>query len=76
MNWSKNEEITFDYSTTMDDNKKIIKQSSGELWTMKCRCKTKKCRRIVDQFKTLPKKRKEFYIKNKLAPDFILKNFS
>jgi uncharacterized protein len=72
----KDEEITFDYSTTMNDNKKIIKQSSGELWTMKCKCKTKNCRGIVDQFKTLPKKTKDFYIKNKFAPDFILTKFS
>ncbi len=71
----KDEEITFDYSTTMNDNKKKIEKSGGGLWTMKCKCGSKNCRRIIDQFKTLPYERKEFYIKNKLVPDFIISKF-
>jgi uncharacterized protein len=70
-NIKKNEEITYDYSTTMDDNKKKIR----DLWTMKCKCKNKNCRKIIDQFKTLPKKRQNYYIKNKFAPDFILRKY-
>lgn len=69
---SKDEEIFYDYSTTMNDNKEKI----GDLWTMKCKCGSKNCRGVVDQFKTLPLERKIFYIKNKLAPDFILRRFA
>jgi len=72
----ENEEITFDYSTTMDDNKEKIEESGGGLWTMKCKCESKNCRKIVDQFKTLPLEVKENYIKNRLAPDFILNKFA
>ncbi|VVB78337.1 SET domain protein [uncultured archaeon] len=70
------EEITFDYSTTMDDNRKKIEDSGGILWTMKCKCGSKNCRKIVDQFRTLPLERQRYYIKNKSAPDFILKKFA
>ena len=70
------DEIYFDYSTTMNDNKEKIEDSGGILWTMKCKCRSKNCRKVVDQFKTLSKERQEFYIKNKYAPDFILRKFS
>ena len=70
------EEITYDYSTTMNDNKKLIEDFGGELWNVECNCKSKNCRGIIDQFKTLPKEVREFYIKNKFAPDFILRKFS
>ncbi len=71
----EDEEITYDYSTTMDDNREKIEVSGGGLWTMECNCGSGNCRGIVDQFKTLPNERKEFYIKNRLAPDFIIRNF-
>ena len=74
-NIKKDEELTYDYSTTMNDNEEKIKKSGGSLWTIKCRCGAKNCRGIIDQFKTLPKKRREFYLKNKYAPDFILREF-
>jgi len=70
------QEITYDYSTTMNDNKKIIEESGGRLWTMKCKCKNETCRGIIDQFKTLPNEVKTFYIKNKFVPDFIINKFS
>ena len=70
------EEITYDYSTTMNDNKEVIEADGDELWTETCNCKSKNCRGIIDQFKTLPKKVQEFYIKNRFAPDFILRKFS
>ena len=72
----KYDEIIYDYSTTMNDNKKIIEDSGGELWIIECKCGSKNCRGIIDQFKTLPKEVQEFYIKNKFAPDFILNKFS
>jgi len=71
----KDEEIFFDYSTTMNDNREKIELSGGELWTMECKCGSKNCRKVVDQFKTLPKELQEYYIINKLAPDFIINTF-
>jgi len=67
---SKDEEITFDYSTTMDDQ--IPRE---EQWTMKCKCKSPNCRKVVDQFKFLPRSVQKYYLDNKFAPDFILRNF-
>jgi len=75
-NIKKGEEITFDYSTTMNDNKEKIELSGGSLWTMKCKCGSKNCRGIVDQFKNLPLEKQKYYIKNKFAPDFILSSAS
>ncbi|NCN07479.1 SET domain-containing protein [Candidatus Falkowbacteria bacterium] len=69
------EEITFDYSTTMNDNEAKLLESDSILWTCKCKCGAKNCRKIIDQFKTLPQCRQKFYLDNKLAPDFILKKF-
>ncbi|MBI2631885.1 SET domain-containing protein [Candidatus Pacearchaeota archaeon] len=69
------EEINYDYSTTMNDNEERIKSAGRVLWTCKCNCMAKYCRGIIDQFKTIPKKRQEFYVKNKFLPDFMLKHF-
>ncbi|MAG38295.1 hypothetical protein CMI45_02830 [Candidatus Pacearchaeota archaeon] len=71
----KGEEITFDYSTTMSDDEERVHADDRELWDCKCSCGAKNCRKIIDQFKTLPKKRREFYLKNKYVPNFILKKF-
>lgn len=68
---NKNEEITFDYSTTMNDN-----LDREEQWTMECMCGSNNCRKIIDQFHLLPKEVQEFYIKNIFAPDFILRKFA
>ena len=70
------DEITFDYSTTMNDNREKIEESGGILWTMKCKCRSEKCRGIIDQFKTLPIETQKYYLQNKFAPDFILRKFS
>ena len=53
----KEEEITFDYSTTMNDNEEKIVKAGRSLWTSKCNCGANNCRGIIDQFKTLPKER-------------------
>lgn len=69
------EEITFDYSTTMDDDDEGTKKF-GEVWLRcKCNCGEKNCRGIIDQFPKIPREIQEFYLKNKLVPDFILKKF-
>ena len=69
------EEITYDYSTTMNDNKQKINAAGRRLWKCKCYCGSKNCRGIINQFKTLPKKRQLYYIKNKFMPDFMLNAF-
>jgi uncharacterized protein len=71
----KDEEIFYDYSTTMDDNKEKIEVGGGELWDMECKCGNDNCRRIISQFKTLPKKLQRYYLRNSYAPDFILRNY-
>ena len=68
------EEIFFDYSTTMADNEKLINPTGG-LWTCKCKCGSSNCRGIIDQFKTLPKKKRDYYLSNKFVPNFILRKF-
>lgn len=69
------EEITYDYSTTMSDNKEKIEKAGGKLWKHECNCKSINCRKIIDQFITLPKERQIFYLSNKFMPDFMLKKF-
>ncbi len=69
------EEITYDYSTTMNDNEEKIVSAGRELWTCKCNCGSENCRGIIDQFKTLTKEIQQFYISNKFMPDFMLKVF-
>jgi hypothetical protein len=68
----RGEEITFDYSTTMDDN---YRNASRSIWTNRCNCGAANCRKSIDQFRELPKRVQEFYLKNGFAPDFILKKF-
>jgi len=76
-NIKEGEEITYDYSTTMNDNAEIINEGGDEdyLWTLKCKCGSKNCRGIINQFKTLPKNIKTFYLKNKFVPNHIQKSF-
>lgn len=59
----KGEEITWDYSTTMDE----------DFWEMDCMCNTKKCRKKIRDFKHLPTDIQNYYIKSGVVPDFILK---
>lgn len=71
----RGEEITYDYSTTMNDNEQKITSTGRALWTCACTCGSTQCRGIIDQFKTLPKGRREFYLRNQYLPDFMLKAF-
>jgi len=64
-NIKKGKEITWDYSTTMDD---------PEGWTMDCACGSKNCRKKIGNFKDLPKKLQQKYIKLGIVPAFILEN--
>lgn len=70
------EELTYDYSTTMDDDETKLAENGHERWTCPCRCKAKYCRGLIDQFKFLPDDRKRFYLDHGYIPDFILRKYS
>ncbi|MDP3640140.1 MAG: SET domain-containing protein [Nanoarchaeota archaeon] len=62
----KSEEITLDYSTTMDEDE----------WELDCRCKTKNCRKKIRDFKYLPKEIQRNYIRLGIVPQYILENLT
>jgi SET domain-containing protein len=59
---SPGEELTWDYSTTMDE----------EDWEMDCSCRAKQCRSRIRDFKTLPDHIKKKYKQLKIIPPFLL----
>ena len=61
-NIKKGEEITFDYSTTMD----------ADGWEMDCMCESKNCRKRIRDFKYLPKKIQQKYIRLGIVPKYII----
>ena len=58
-NINKGEEITFDYSTTMDES-------------FRCKCGAKICRKIIVDFLALPQRTQQYYARKKALPRFIL----
>ncbi len=60
---SPDEEIRYDYSTTMDE----------DFFTMPCRCGSKFCRQRVEDFKYLPPEVQKNYLQSKLVIGFIAK---
>jgi len=62
---NKGEEITYDYSCTMDD----------DLWTLKCKCGEENCREIIKDFKYLPEKLQNKYLKLGIVQKFIEKQY-
>lgn len=60
----ENAEIVFDYSTIV---------AKDDIWTMKCKCGEKNCRKIVKKFNSLPKKLKNEYIESSVVPKYILR---
>lgn len=59
-NIKKDKEITYDYSTTIDES-------------FKCECGAKNCRGAISDFFALPKKLQEYYFKQNALQDFIKK---
>mgnify|MGYP001338960185 CR=1 FL=1 len=72
---SKGEEITFDYSTTMKYDAEKILASGHDLWTCTCICGAENCRGIIDEFKTLPQERQDYYVTHRYMPDFMLRHY-
>ena len=60
----KGAEITFDYSTTMDE----------DYWEMDCSCGSRNCRKRIRDFKYLPKKLQRKYIEMRIVPEYIIEN--
>jgi SET domain-containing protein len=58
------EEITYDYSTTMDENK----------YELKCNCGRANCRKVIRDFKCLPNTIQQKYVSLGIVPDYILKS--
>ena len=65
-NIQRGEEVTLDYSTIMDEDD----------WELDCRCKSKKCRKKIRDFKYLPKEIQQEYLMLKIVPQYILKNLA
>jgi hypothetical protein len=61
----KGDEITWDYSTTMDEDD----------WEMNCQCGSKNCRRRIRDFKYLPRAVQKKYLDLRIVPKYISKNF-
>ena len=61
----RGDEITFDYSTTMDE----------DFWTLECRCGEPNCRGIVTDFKNLPPELRAAYLDRGVVQGFIAKRF-
>jgi len=59
------EEIRFDYSTTMDDG----------MWTLDCRCGDPSCRRVVTDFDQLPADVRENYLRVGVVQGFIARRY-
>jgi len=59
------EQITFDYSTTMDDG----------LWSLECRCGHRECRGTVKDFKHLPRRVQEHYLDLGVVQGFIARRY-
>lgn len=61
-----NEEITFDYSTTMDEGH----------WEMDCICGERTCRKKIRDFKYLPSDLKQKYLDLGIVAPFILQSIN
>ncbi len=60
------DEITFDYSTTMR------RSFYSRLWTMPCNCGAKSCRGSIGDVATIPKAQIENYVRKGALQDFML----
>jgi hypothetical protein len=56
-------EITIDYSTILGDD---------DIWTMRCRCGARECRRRIRSFGTLPLALRDRYVEHGAVPKYIL----
>ncbi|CAN5267045.1 hypothetical protein BH23GEM2_BH23GEM2_14780 [soil metagenome] len=57
-------EITIDYSTTIGDD---------DIWTMRCKCGSRRCRKTIRNFGSLPAEVKRRYLRRELVPGYIIR---
>jgi uncharacterized protein len=57
---TKDEQIMYDYSTTMDDG-----------YSMECRCNSKNCRKIVEDFKLIGIDKQIYYLEKDIVMSYI-----
>ncbi|GEM_PF-839198 len=58
------EEVTFDYSTTMNEDE----------YELKCNCGSSNCRKVISDFKYLPNDIQEKYFQLGIVPDYVFRN--
>lgn len=61
---ARGDEIVFDYATILGDD---------DIWTMRCNCGNRRCRKRVRRFGALPADVRERYLTQGLVPPFIIK---
>jgi hypothetical protein len=61
------DEITIDYSTTIGDD---------DIWTMRCKCGSRLCRKTIRNLGSLPDELKRSYFRNGLVPMYIVKTLT
>ncbi len=61
---SRGKEILLDYSTIL---------TPEDVWTMKCNCGSRNCRKIIKEYGSLPQALKSFYLKENIIPKYIQK---
>jgi SET domain-containing protein len=61
------QEILIDYSTTIGDD---------DIWTMRCRCGARMCRRVIKRFGTLPVAVRRSYLRDGLVPRYIIRTLA
>jgi hypothetical protein len=64
---ARGEEIAIDYSTILGDD---------DIWTMRCDCGRKSCRRKIRRFGSLPAELKRRYLRQGLVPKYIVKTLA
>ena len=57
-------EIAIDYSTTIGDD---------DIWTMRCKCGSHRCRKTIRNFGSLPADLRRRYLKRGLVPQYIIR---
>jgi hypothetical protein len=58
-----NHEIVIDYSTILGDD---------DIWTMRCNCGSRRCRKVIRRFGSLPAPLKDRYAEKGAVPGYIL----
>jgi hypothetical protein len=56
------EEVVIDYSTILGDD---------DIWTMRCNCGRRTCRKTIKRFGSLPRELRERYVRDGLVPRYI-----